>query len=303
MKQFVPQATILEVKKCGRSLGEGTFGRVMEIECEGYKQTLAAKIIKVDNMGECDEDIDAHAKRFCTEYACLSKLHVHRNIVRYIGLCLDRECDFPVLVMELMTCNFHSFLLASSNRNLSEKTKIILLYEIARGLKYLHQNCIIHRDLTAKNVLMDKKNTPKISDFGNSCLIATAGATSYVGTRTGNVGTLHYMAPEVSSSSARYNMKVDVFSFGHLALFGCLQEFPKDLLLPRMEVRGELKLRTEVERRIKYFQKLRTHSRLTQLLKECLDDLADRRPSSSDLKEELRKLKVAISTSRSNGDT
>ncbi len=291
------------MKRCGRSLGEGAFGRVMEIECVGYDRTLAAKIIKVDNMGECDEDIDAHAKRFCMEYTCLAKLNVHRNIVRYIGLCLDRDCDFPVLVMELMTCNFHSFLLASSNRNLSEKTKIMLLYEISRGLQYLHKNFIIHRDLTAKNVLMDKKNTPKISDFGNSCLIATAGATSYVGTRTGNVGTLNYMAPEVNSSSARYNKKVDVFSFGHLALFACLQEFPKDLLPPRMEVRGKLESRTEVERRMKYFQKLPPDSRLTQLMKECLDDLSDRRPSSSELKAELRKLKVAISTSRSNGDS
>ncbi len=287
--QFTPNAKILEVKRCTRSLGEGAFGRVMEIECVGYDRRLAAKTIKAEGMGASDEDIEAHARRFCMEYKCLAELKEHRNIVRYIGLCLDPACDFPVLVMELMTCDLNSFLLAPRNQGLSTKRKITLLYEIARGLQYLHSKFIIHRDLTARNVLMSSNDTPKISDFGNSCLVATAGATSYLNTRTGYIGTLNYMAPEVFSDEARYNCKVDVFSFGHLALFVCLQEFPRSLLPPRKEAKGKVELRSEVERRINYFQKLPSDFPLTHLMKMCLDDLIDRRPSSDELKNRLKR--------------
>ncbi len=266
----------------------------MEIECEGYDCRLAAKTMTAERMGASVEDIEGHAKRFCREYKCLTELNDHRNIVQYIGLYLDRAYDFPVLVMELMTCDLEKFLLAPSNQGLSTKRKITLLYEIARGLQYLHSKFIIHRDLTARNVLMSSNGTPKISDFGNSCLVATAGATSYLNTRTGYIGTLIYMAPEVFSDVAQYNSKVDVFSFGHLALFVCLQELPTSLLPPRKEVRGKAELRTEVERRINYFQKLPSDFPLTELMKMCLDDLIDRRPSSAELKNRLRRCKDGL---------
>ncbi len=292
LKELVPNARILEVKKTGRILGEGAFGRVLELECAGYDRKLAGKIMKVEGI---DEDLERHAKQFCREFTCLAKLQPHRNIVRYDGLCFDSSRDFPVLVMELMADNLHNYLLSLSNRALSTERKIALLYEIARGLLYLHNNYIIHRDLTATNVLMSSNGVPKISDFGNSCLIDTGGATSYIHTRTGHIGTLNYMAPEIYSDEARYNSKVDVFSFGHLALFVSLQELPRSLLPPRKEARGKLELRTEVERRMKYFQKLPPDFPLTELMKMCLDDLIHRRPSSAEVKQYLSRLKAGWS--------
>ncbi len=297
MKEIAPNANILEVTKSGRIIGEGAFGRVMELECKGYDCKLAGKLLKVEDMGTSDEDFKRHAKQFCMEYKCLAKLEPHRNVVRYEGLFLDPSREFPVLIMELMTCNLHNFLLAEGNQGLSTKTKAALLYEIAKGLQFLHGERIIHRDLTARNVLMSSNGTPKISDFGNSCLIATAGATSYVDTRTSRIGTMNYMAPELSSDEARYSSKVDIFSFGHLALFVSLQEFPRSLLLAIEPVRGRLVFRTEVERRAKYFEKLPPDFPLTALMTACLDNITETRPSSTVLKEELRKVRAATSAS------
>ncbi len=297
LKDIAPNAEILEVTKMGRILGSGAFGRVMELECKGYDRKLAGKLLKVEDIGLCDEDFELRAKQFCMEYKCLANLEPHRNIVRYEGLFLDSRLDFPVLIMELMTCNLHSFLLAPGNQGLSTKRKVTLLYEVAKGLQFLHGNRIIHRDLTARNVLMSSNHTPKICDFGNSCLIATAGVTSYVDTRTSRIGTMNYMAPELNSDEARYSSKVDIFSFGHLALFVSLQEFPRSLLPLIKPARGRPELRTEVERRAKYFEKLPCDFPLTALMTLCLDSISDARPSSTELVAELRKVRAATSAS------
>ncbi len=278
----LPPTDFMEVKRIGRELGRGAFGRVIEIECIGDDRKFAAKIMRSEDM-----DVESGLKLFYAEYACLTKNMSHPNIVQYEGLCLLPSCVFPLLVMELMTSDLHSFLLAQINRGLFLTRMITLLHEIAKGLEFLHQKSIIHRDLTARNVLMSRDDTPKISDFGNSCLVDTAGDT----TRTGLVGTVCYMAPEIVSDKARYNCEVDVFSFGHLALFVSLQEFPKSLL---PAVTQHMEVRTEVERRVHYFQKLAPDFPLTPLMEACLHNVIDTRPSSTELKVELSKLKATV---------
>ncbi len=201
--------------------------------------------------------------------------------------------DFPVLVMELMPTDLHNYLLHEGNVNLPLERKITILYEIARGLVYLHSNRIVHWDLTAKNVLLDASGTPKISDFGNSRLIDSVNATSHLGSMTGQVGTRFYMAPELESEcdeSALYNEKVEVLSFGHLALFVSIQIYPRPLLQSTYTVRRVLVARSEVERRQKYFKKLPTDFPLTLLMKKCLEDVVSR-PNSAVVKQELSRLR------------
>ncbi|KAK4714814.1 hypothetical protein R3W88_020721 [Solanum pinnatisectum] len=88
---------------------------------------------------------------------------------------------------------------------------------IARGLMYLHQDSqlrIIHRDLKANNILLDKDMNPKISAFG----IAKICDRNDIGDKTNQVvGTYGYLSPEYALHG-RYSVKSDVFSFGILIL-------------------------------------------------------------------------------------
>ena len=99
-----------------------------------------------------------------------------------------------------------------------------MLEDVSRGLLYLHKHTpqIIHRDLTAKNVLLTSSLVAKITDFGNSRIVNLQPG-QLARTLSRLPGTLVYMPPEALEASSRYGPILDIFSFGHLALFVGLQ--------------------------------------------------------------------------------
>ena len=131
-----------------------------------YKgKDYAAKKIKAHFVDSKDEYND----RIIKEFQILSKLS-HPNIVRYCALGKLPNIPLHVLVMELMKTDLHHHLLDTSI-DISIETKKGFLNDVAKGLKFLHSNIVWHRNLTAKNVLLDDRGTAKISDFGNSRVV------------------------------------------------------------------------------------------------------------------------------------
>lgn len=172
-----------------------------------------------DTLIDCgNEGVTEVAHRFLQEIHLMSTLD-HPNIIQFIGLCFLPESQLPLLVMERLRTSLDDLL--ESTHILPLYLKCSILVDVARGLLYLHDrpSPVFHRDLTAKNVLLTSSLAAKITDMGNSRIINM---------RCGQMnkklsafpGTLVYMPPEAQDN---YGPALDIFSFGHLALFTIIQ--------------------------------------------------------------------------------
>jgi mitogen-activated protein kinase 1/3 len=117
------------------------------------------------------------------------------------------------VVSELMDTDLHKVI--RSPQPLSDQHVQYFLYQLLRGLKYIHTANILHRDLKPSNLLVNENCDLKITDFGLSRPLAVAhGADAQADFLTEYVVTRWYRAPEVVLSSGAYAKAIDVWSSG-----------------------------------------------------------------------------------------
>ena len=146
----------------------------------------------------------------------------HPHIVQFLGLCFLEGSPLPVLVMERLDSSLDDLLEGAPGLPLTLKRS--LLADVARGLLYLHTRNppVVHRDLSARNVLLTSSLVAKISDLGNSRIVNLQPG-QLARTLTHLPGTMVYMPPEAFEEGSQYGPQLDIFSFGHLTLFTLTQ--------------------------------------------------------------------------------
>lgn len=190
-----------------KKIGSGGFGVVYYGKLKDGRE-IAVKVLTSNSF--------QGKREFSNEVSLLSRIH-HRNLVQFLGYC--QEEGKSLLVYEFMhngTLKEHLYGPLTREKSLNWIKRLEIAEDSAKGIEYLHTGCVpavIHRDLKTSNILLDKHNRAKVSDFGLSKL-AVDGVSHVSSIVRGTVG---YLDPEYYISQ-QLTDKSDVYSFGVILL-------------------------------------------------------------------------------------
>ena len=259
-------------------LGRGSYAVVLELKYQGLK-CAGKKLYRFLSNAK----INHAAKRYLEECQLLSQTK-HPNIVQFLGVCFEEGSQFPILVMEFLPTNLSSCL--DCYGILPNESSYSILHDVSLGLAYLHGQAppIIHRDLSANNVLLSTNMTAKISDLGVARILNYTPL--QVSRMTETPGTPAYMPPEVMVADPHYDTSVDVFSFGVMMIHTFTAEWPLPKVGPnRVDPANPDKLIsvTEAERREEFLRKISQDHPLTDLINNCLKNNPKQRPQAEEI--------------------
>ena len=283
-----------DVQLTGTEIGGGAYGKVGEVV---FPVGAAAKTI-YDFLREAKA-----ATEFVRECQLMSTLR-HPNIVQFLGVAFFPGSRLPALVMERLLTSLHDLLAPNTPPPCGAVTppsffsmalKCSVLHNVAYGLAYLHERSppVIHRDLSARNVLLDSKMVAKIADLGMARIVPRVRAAA---TMTKGPGALVYMPPEAfaptrsNAEKSKYDASIDIFSLGVITIFTIGGVFPCNPLEPTYEDEntGLLVARTELQRRSEYMRYVNEQLHacgqfhgdhpLIRLIQQCLQNKSSKRP-------------------------
>ena len=266
-----------------KKLGQGSHATVVEANYMGLK--CAGKVLHETLVSEGDASYTI--RRFKEECRILSRIR-HPNIVQFLGVYFQDNEKVPVLVMEYLPTNLTTCI--DRHGILPAETSYSILQDVAMGLYYLHKHSppIVHRDLTANNVLLTSNMEAKISDLGVARMLNLTPL--QVSRMTQTPGTPAYMPPEVMVVNPIYNTSVDEFSFGVLMIHLFSGKWPQtECSQIRMEA-GRMIPVSEAERRQNALQCIGADHPIMNLILKCINNDPKQRPHVAQITEKLTEM-------------
>ncbi|GLU07017.1 hypothetical protein SLE2022_239970 [Rubroshorea leprosula] len=267
--RYGDQEIDIELLKTGEKIASGSCGHLYHGVYHG--QDVAVKILRSEHLN------DALQVEFAQEVAILRAVE-HPNVVRFIGACTE-STHLCILTEYMSGGSLYDYLHKNHNYlKLCELLKFAL--DICKGMEYLHQKNIIHRDLKTANLLMNSNNVVKVADFG------VARFQNQGGVMTAETGTYRWMAPEVINHQP-YDQKADVFSFAIVLWELVTAKIPYETMTPLQAALGVRQgMRPELPRN--------AHPKLLDLMQKCWETVPSKRPSFSEIIVELEELREEI---------
>ncbi|WJX18023.1 copper transport protein ctr1 [Trifolium repens] len=252
-------------------IGSGSFGTVHRAEWNG--SDVAVKILM---------EQDFHAERFkefMREVAIMKHLR-HPNIVLLMG-AVTQPPNLSIVTEYLSRGSLYRLLHRPGAKEvLDERRRLSMAYDVAKGMNYLHKRNppIVHRDLKSPNLLVDKKYTVKVCDFGLSRLKAN----TFLSSKSA-AGTPEWMAPEVLRDEPS-NEKSDIYSFGVIMWELATLQQPWGNLNPAQVVAavGFKGKRLEIPREL--------NPQIAAIIEACWANEPWKRPSFASIMDSLRSL-------------
>lgn len=184
-------------------LGKGGFGEIhlATYKFRRYRATVAIKTIRQKALEECK-----------MEHQIERELRTNWNIRHPNVCCFFAYVEAKNLVYIVMEyCeggDLHTKRESYPNRRIPEKEAAGYVLDITRGLRHIHAKGLLHRDMKAENVILDKHGRAKICDFGWAVKNET-------GLHDTKCGTIDFMSPEVAFNEF-YSFDADLWSLGVL---------------------------------------------------------------------------------------
>jgi hypothetical protein len=175
-----------------RGIGHGGFGEVYFALSDGGKE-VALKVIR-NNL-----DVELRGMSQCLNFK-------HPNLVHLFDIRTDAQGNHWV-IMEYVSGESLSTILGRHPEGLAPELAQQWFLGIAAAVGYLHDHGIVHRDLKPGNIFIEN-GTVKVGDYGLCKCVSGSQRTA----QTQSVGTVHYMAPEISTGN--YNKQIDIYAAG-----------------------------------------------------------------------------------------
>ncbi|KAK4340501.1 hypothetical protein RND71_041963 [Anisodus tanguticus] len=241
-------------------------------------QEVAIKILKSERL---NTELQTE---FAQEVYIMRKVR-HKNVVQFIGAC-TRPPNLCIVTEYMSGGSVYDYL-HKQKGSFKLPTLLKVAIDVSKGMNYLHQNNIIHRDLKAANLLMDENEVIKVADFG------VARVKAQTGVMTAETGTYRWMAPEVIEHKP-YDHKADVFSFGVVLWELLTGKLPYEYLTPLQAAIGVVQkdLRPTIPKD--------TPPKLAELLETCWQQEPTSRPDFSEIVDILQQIAKEVGHERAD---
>ena len=263
-------------------LSRGSYAAVLRLEYRGLK--CAGKqlypVLYEQGVGDA-------VRRFEVECRLLAQMR-HPNIVQFIGVYFEEGSRVPILVVEFLPSTLARCI--DTYGVMPIEISYSILYDVALGLYYLHSHTppIVHRDLSANNVLLASNMTAKISDLGVARILNLT--PRQMSRMTNTPGTPSYMPPEAMRANPRYDASIDKFSYGILMIHVLSGKWPLPLREPTYvnpENRAQLLAVSEAERRDEYLRDIGNTHPLMDLILRCVSNDPQQRATAAQMVQQM----------------